>query len=63
MQQPAFISFPQRMKTNLALAMLYILKQQQRGIEKYLLGFRHRNAMLGIFSGIPIIPIEAPDIE
>lgn len=61
---PTVISLAQGMKSRLVLAMPSIARYQQRLIQKNLLGFHLRDAMLvGTFPAITLIPIETGDLK
>jgi hypothetical protein len=50
MQSPSFMGLAESMKARLSLVVLCIAQDQQRGIEKNLLGLSHRNAMMLILT-------------
>ncbi len=62
MQEPECIRPAQSMQAQLLRTVLFILKDQQRIVEEYLLGFRLRDIMLAsVFAGVAMIPVKAFD--
>src|ERR1017187_8458421 len=62
MQAAILIGPAQRMKSRLLPAVFQIVAQQQRHVEKNLLGFRFRYAVLIVLPGVSFVPVES-DVE